>query len=234
MYRAILFDVSDTLVDYAPNYAQIYGDRLRALGFAVDAAKAREIRRAVNWAIGRQSLREMQGAAALSTVASGDMKNRAALSCVAFPREMEAVYLQKMAEMPEPPQQMRVMPGVCETLAALKDRYALGIVSNHHVWLEDRLRALGLYDFFQTVVISEAVGIEKPDVRILELACRALGVPAAACLYVGDHPLDVLCAKRAGMACAWLAGDWCSLPPEVPYREDYRLAAISDLIGILR
>ncbi len=59
MYRAILFDVSDTLVDYAPNYAQIYGDRLRALGFAVDSAKAREIRRAVNWAIGVQSLREM-------------------------------------------------------------------------------------------------------------------------------------------------------------------------------
>ncbi|MGF7142985.1 FMN phosphatase YigB (HAD superfamily) [Anaerotaenia torta] len=28
-YKAIVFDVSDTLVEYSPNYAQIFGDRLR-------------------------------------------------------------------------------------------------------------------------------------------------------------------------------------------------------------
>jgi hypothetical protein len=31
-YDAVLFDVSDTLIEYRPNYAQIYGDRLRRIG----------------------------------------------------------------------------------------------------------------------------------------------------------------------------------------------------------
>lgn len=42
-YEAIIFDVSDTLVEYSHNYAQIYGKRLHVLGFEVSNEKAKEI-----------------------------------------------------------------------------------------------------------------------------------------------------------------------------------------------
>ena len=60
-YEAIIFDVSDTLVEYSPNYAQIYGDRLRSLGFEVSEQKAKEVSKAVNWAIGKQTQKEQCG-----------------------------------------------------------------------------------------------------------------------------------------------------------------------------
>lgn len=196
MYKAIIFDVSDTLVEYHPNWAKIYG-------------------------------------APLATPKESDMiKNRAALSCVVFPKEMEETYLQMMSHMPKIKQEMRVIPGVFETLNVLKKKYRLAIVSNHHVWLADRLRELKIYEYFQPVIIYEAVGIEKPDVRIMEIALNELDLPAEACLYVVDHPLDVLCAKKAGMDCAWIIGDWDSMPELDAYREDYRINNMTELISI--
>ncbi len=60
-YEAILFDVSDTLIEYRPNYAQIYSKRLRYLGFEVNAEKAIDIARAVNYCIGEQTQKEEAG-----------------------------------------------------------------------------------------------------------------------------------------------------------------------------
>ncbi len=232
-YQAILFDVSDTLVEYHPNWAEIYGDRLRALGFAITDQMACEIRRAVNWAIGAQSLNEMDGAPHATTDESARMKNEAALSCVHFPDGMKARYLEQMARMPKVKQEMRVIAGVIETLKILKTTYRLAIVSNHHAWLADRLRELQLNDFFHPVVISEVVGIEKPDVRIMEIALRELDLPAKRCLYVGDHPMDVLCAKKAGLDCALIVGDWEMAHLIGGYRADYHIENLRDLLEIL-
>lgn len=46
-------------MEYSPNYAQIFGDRLRSLNFEVSEEKAKEISRAVNWAIGEQTQKEI-------------------------------------------------------------------------------------------------------------------------------------------------------------------------------
>ena len=113
--------------------------------------------------------------------------------------------------MPKIRQEMHVISGVFETLDTLKNEYDLAIVSNHRVWLADRLKELRLYEYFMSVVISDAVGIEKPDVRIMEIALKELDLQPQCCLYVGDHPLDVLCSKKAGMDCAWIIGDWCEV-----------------------
>ena len=233
MYKAIIFDVSDTLVEYHPNWAKIYGDKIRSLGIEVTEKIAKEINKAVNWAIGEQILKEQNGAPCATPEESSMIKNRAALSCVHFPNEMEAAYLQMMSRMPKIRQEMHVISGVFETLDILKKKYHLAIVSNHHVWLADRLKELGLYEYFKPVVISEAVGVEKPDVRIMEFALKELDLPPECCLYVGDHPMDVLCSKKAGMDCAWIIGDWDKVYELGPYKEDYRIMNITELIGIL-
>ncbi|MDF2804522.1 MAG: hypothetical protein K0S61_4427, partial [Anaerocolumna sp.] len=81
-YKAIIFDVSDTLVKYSPNYAQIYGDRLRKVGYDISNEKAVEISIAVNLAIGDEDRRKNISIEKSTNVNIETIMDKAALSCV--------------------------------------------------------------------------------------------------------------------------------------------------------
>lgn len=92
------------------------------------------------------------------------------------------------------------------TLEALRSAgKRLGVITNGPVdWQSRKLRTLGLTDYFDDVIISDAVGITKPDARIFALALERLGVGAAESMYVGDHPqIDIAGARAAGLRAAW-------------------------------
>lgn len=230
-YEAILFDVSDTLVEYSPNYAQIFGDRLRSLNFEVSEEKAKEISRAVNWTIGEQTQREQYGDNPISDKTA--LKDKAALSCVLNKNVCIKEYLKDLSKIPVPKQEMSIISGVIHVLTVLKSKYRLAIVSNHHSWLMDYLRESGLAPFFESIIISDIVGVAKPNIRIMQIVLEELGLNAENCLYVGDQPLDVQCSKQAGMDCAWIVTDESELPESIPYKEDYRINKLSDLLSIL-
>ncbi len=96
--------------------------------------------------------------------------------------------------------------GAREVLGALRARgLATGVVSNFDRRLPALLRALRLEP--DTVVLPSDAGAAKPDPRIFRAALERLGVPAAAALYVGDHPQhDVAGARRAGLRAVDVAG----------------------------
>lgn len=232
-YEAIIFDVSDTLVEYSPNWAQIFGDKLRSLGMDVSESMAWKINNAVYWANGEQTRREQNGAPRATEEELGRIMDEAALSCVGCPAELKETYLQTMSRIPMPKQKMTVIYGVFDLLDTLREKYRLAIVSNHYKWLIDYLKDAGLYGYFESVIVSEAVGIEKPDMRIMALALNELGLPPESCLYVGDHPLDVLCSKQAGMDCAWIALEEDELHGSIPFTEDYKIGSVTQLKDIL-
>lgn len=77
---------------------------------------------------------------------------------------------------------------------------AVGIVSNWQCGLGHFCAELGLRRHVDFVISSAEVGCAKPDRRIFELALRELGLPAAAVVHVGDHPLeDAGGARDAGL-----------------------------------
>ena len=99
-----------------------------------------------------------------------------------------------------------VQPGTSEGLAALRQAgYLLGVISNADGRIEQLLEVVGLRRHFAFVVDSGAVGVEKPDARIFEIAlARARetdpGLAAGQCYYVGDiHPIDVVGSRNVGM-----------------------------------
>lgn len=94
-----------------------------------------------------------------------------------------------------------VAPGTREALARLRAaRIRLGVVSNSDGRVEAALQAAGLRDFFDVVVDSAIVGVEKPDPAIFHAALGALGIAARDALYVGDlYEVDVLGARASGM-----------------------------------
>ena len=73
-------------------------------------------------------------------------------------------------------------------------------VSNWDVELEAVLDELGWRRFFDALVVSAKVGVEKPDGEIFERALRVAGVERERAVMVGnDLASDVRGATRAGI-----------------------------------
>jgi putative hydrolase of the HAD superfamily len=68
-----------------------------------------------------------------------------------------------------------------------------------------KLSAMDVLDLVDGWVISEQVGVRKPDRRIFEIAAESVGHPLAGSWVVGDDPiLDVGAATDAGLGCVWV------------------------------
>ncbi|MCH7303089.1 HAD-IA family hydrolase [Acinetobacter sp. NIPH 1869] len=79
--------------------------------------------------------------------------------------------------------------------------YLIGLISNGRTpFQEHNFYALGLTEFFSSIIVSEAVELRKPDPAIFLLSCQQLGVHPTDCTFVGDNELaDIQGAKAVGM-----------------------------------
>jgi putative hydrolase of the HAD superfamily len=97
-------------------------------------------------------------------------------------------------------------PAAAETVKALYDAgMKTGIVSNGNVRVQQaKIDAIGLRPALDTVVISEDVGLRKPDPAIFALGVKNLGLSPEATLFVGDNPeVDIIGAAAAELQTAW-------------------------------
>lgn len=118
--------------------------------------------------------------------------------------------------------------GVCTDIRAMGLK--LGVVSNGPVTLTDLLSHAGLLPFFDVVITSQAVGIQKPDSRIFQAALDALGVLPARALFVGDlYEVDVLGARSAGLKAALIERETAAPAP----RDCPVLHSLADVIPLI-
>ncbi len=233
-YDAILFDVGDTLLIREPPDCDILAERCREAGLLLERATARRAwKQSEIWA-GEQILREIHGAPRMPDEEFHQHLDFIALRTAFNDKTADEVwcltaYLQKI---PRRKQAWMLGNGVHETLTKLKEiGFTLGIVSNFDETLPNLCDEFGLTPYFNTIVASSLVGVEKPNPEILRIACRRLGVSPSVSLYVGDHSFDVLCAKEAGMSVAWLCEPSDVLPEQIPYQPNYRICLITDIIS---
>lgn len=98
-------------------------------------------------------------------------------------------------------------PGRPALLARLKSTHRLALLSNFDNGATARrvLAEAGLADHFESIVISEEVGLRKPTRAIFEGTCAGLGVDPSACLYIGDTFVeDIEGATGAGLSAVWI------------------------------
>ncbi len=109
-----------------------------------------------------------------------------------------------------------VAEGSGESLARLRAAgLRLGVVSNSDGRVEQALQAAGLREYFDVVMDSALLGVEKPDPRIFQAALRALGVTPEEALYVGDlYEVDILGANAAGISAVLLWQPESGSPPD--------------------
>jgi len=99
--------------------------------------------------------------------------------------------------------QFGLFPDAAAVLRRLRERYAVGLVSDAQwVFTEPELALCGLRDLFEVRVLSSRCGYKKPDTRLFAKALLAIHVAPAHALYVGDNPSrDLVGARRAGLRC---------------------------------
>jgi putative hydrolase of the HAD superfamily len=99
--------------------------------------------------------------------------------------------------------------GVISVLEPLFPIYKLAIITNGiDVWQKKKLSQSGIQKYFQTVIISENVGIKKPDAKIFLVCLGELGVSPEEMVYIGDNPvLDIQAARNCGIHAIYLRTD---------------------------
>lgn len=204
-YEWILFDADETLFHFDA-YAGL--QRMFAnynVDFSpADFAQYQQVNKPlwVAYQDGKISARELQ-----ETRFTGWAKTLAVT-----PQQLNDAFLQAMAEI------CRLLPGAQALLDALLGKVKLGIITNGFTALQTiRLERTGLIDHFDLLVISEEVGVAKPDVAIFEHAFERMQRPDKhKIMMVGDNPhSDILGGINAGIHTCWYNPEGAEKPADI-------------------
>jgi HAD superfamily hydrolase (TIGR01509 family) len=132
------------------------------------------------------------------------------------------------------------VPALHSTLQTLAAQgYRLGLLSN--AGDAENVRRLidsnDLRRYFDPIIVSAAVGLRKPNPAVFELVRAAWGVPAAACVMIGDTlGADILGAQLAGMRNVWVTNH-AGHPANVAHRgniiPEVEIPGLADLPALL-
>ncbi|MFD9217535.1 HAD family hydrolase [Streptomyces sp. NPDC059544] len=225
--RAVLWDIDDTIFDYAGADRTGMERHLLAEGLAgayesVDQALARwkELTR-IHWrrfeaggvdfeAQRRDRVRDFLGAPAMSDARAEEWFAR-------YVTHYEAAW--------------QLFPDTVPVLDRLATGFRHGVLSNSSLRNQHRkLTLLGVRDRFEAVVCAAELGVAKPQAAAFHAACEALRLRPEEVVYVGDHPdIDAEGAAAAGLTGIWLDRGGLGGRPEL-----IRITGLAELPALLR
>ena len=128
-----------------------------------------------------------------------------------------------------------VVDGAHELMDYLKGRgYRMHMTSNgfHEVQYK-KLAACGLRDYFDTIILSEDAGVNKPSPLYFDYALRISGAARETTLMIGDNlQTDILGALNAGID-ALLLNRWNVDVSESPQAPTFIADNLRDIMGII-
>lgn len=92
-------------------------------------------------------------------------------------------------------------PWVGEALQELKNLdYQMAVISNSDGRVDAIMQDLELREYFEIVIDSFVVGVEKPEKKIFEIALEKLSVDPQKAIFIGDiYFIDIWGANQAGL-----------------------------------
>jgi len=102
-----------------------------------------------------------------------------------------------------------LFPQELEVLDRLRERYPLAVVSDaQSAYAIPELRAVGLLEYFDPVIISGDYGYRKPDARLFQRALDGLKISADKVIFIGnDRYRDIFRAQQLGMKTVLFCSD---------------------------
>jgi len=131
-----------------------------------------------------------------------------------------------------------IVEGAFEVLETIKKGgYKIALVANvDSIDARNIMVTCGLEDYFDSIIISEEIGIEKPAREIFKAALKELKVKAENTIMVGNRiDTDIAGANRIGMKSVWFK--WNNRYKETisneEERPDFVIKSLSELLSIL-
>jgi putative hydrolase of the HAD superfamily len=187
-FRAVFFDVGETLIHVEPSFADLFvtvlagaghersEDDVRDASAHVYARFSEAARDGSMWTTSPERSRDFWTSVYERMLGELHVPDGVGLASTLY-REFTRM------------ENYVLFDDVRPTIASLQEAgLLLGIVSNFEAWLEDWFGLHDLVETFPVRVISGLEGIEKPDERIYRLALERAGVEATDAAYVGDNP----------------------------------------------
>ncbi|MFJ2407067.1 HAD family hydrolase [Streptomyces xanthochromogenes] len=208
--RFVLFDLDNTLIDRQGTlavWAEVFCRERdldeRAARYLVDALSERAYPHTFEWLRHELALEE-------STA------------------QLWAAYVDGIAH------HVTVNPGAIDGLGQLRaEDWKLGILTNGAADIQRaKITAAGLTNAVDAIVISEEIGVRKPDTHAFHTAVAQIGgSPSAPAWMVGDNPAgDIAGAHQAGLRTIWLRGRPWPADVDTPY---YSVDTIAEAITLL-
>lgn len=215
--RAIVFDLDGTLLDRRQSFERFVRDQWERFGSILKAIDREQY---------VQSLieRDRDGYAPRHELFTG------MLAQFALPGTLAATLLKDYRA--GFPSACVLFPDASPTLCALRAAgRKLGLITNGSVRMQSaKLACLALSPLFDSILISDAEGVSKPQREIFDRALERLNVSPAHAVFVGDHPeVDVAGARAAGIRAIWRRDPNVSGVVEA----DAVIEALDDLLTLL-
>lgn len=194
-YRAVLFDLDDTLIDRRSAYDDVYRR-------FYDEQPA--IHTDVSWGVARDFFWSLSPWNATNAREAIVAIKRRWPAIESDPDTHHSFYFDTLIA------NLRLLDGSRELMDQL-DRAGIpwGVVTNGDEYQLKKVEKTGLKDVIPFVLASRLFGIDKPAPEIYHEAVRRLGVngtPYSEIVFVGDNPYtDILGAHGVGMSTAWVA-----------------------------
>ena len=128
----------------------------------------------------------------------------------------------------------QLMPHAREVLEYLRPRYKMYILSNGFAELQARkMQSAGIGHYFDGVVLSEDIGVNKPHRAIFEHALRVAGTTPDRVLMIGDnYEVDAKGAYGAGIDQVLYNAAGIELTPD-QWRPTYLIRSLLELKDII-
>jgi len=118
------------------------------------------------------------------------------------PSDFNAAYLTNLVEVSE------MYEGVLEMLIELKTRYRMSIVTNGLSEVQEpRMSRLNLMPLFDSIIVSDDIGVAKPDPGFFEYTFQTIenAPPKETVMIIGDNlNSDILGGLQFGIQTCWL------------------------------
>ena len=122
-----------------------------------------------------------------------------------------------------------ILPGVIDTIKALKDRRVKIAIGSSSKNARAILRAVGLEDEFDVIADGNHITRSKPDPGIFTIAAQRLGISPEECLVVEDAEAGIVAGLAAGMR-VLAVGAAAGHPQATRSAEDLSCISVDELL----